>query len=56
MWGQYGIERGHMVRDRLHAEPLGWRGWGNRRPDVYGRYLGEDGRMGADGMDAPRGG
>ncbi len=27
-----------VVRDRLHADPLGWRGWGNRRPDVYGRY------------------
>lgn len=28
-----------VVRQRLHAEPLGWRGWGNRRPEVYGRYL-----------------
>jgi predicted amidohydrolase len=29
-----------VVRDRFHADPLGWLGWGYRRPEVYARYLG----------------
>jgi predicted amidohydrolase len=27
------------VPERYHSEPLGWLGWGYRRPDVYARYL-----------------
>jgi len=27
------------VTDRFHADPLGWMGWGFRRPDVYDRCL-----------------
>ena len=29
------------VPARFHAEPLGWMGWGYRRPDVYRKYLSE---------------
>jgi len=28
------------VRDGFHTKPLGWMGWGYRRPEVYDRYLG----------------
>lgn len=28
------------VAERYHAEPLGWMGYGFRRPDLYDRYLG----------------
>jgi predicted amidohydrolase len=28
-----------VVRRSLHANPLGWMGWGYRRPDVYAPYL-----------------
>lgn len=28
------------VQGKFHADPLGWMGWGFRRPDVYGKYLG----------------
>jgi len=28
-----------LVRERFHSDPLGWMGWGYRRPEVYGRYL-----------------
>ncbi len=28
------------VRDGFHRKPLGWMGWGYRRPEVYGGYLG----------------
>lgn len=28
-----------IVRDRLHADPDGWMGWGFRRPEVYLGYL-----------------
>ncbi len=27
------------VRDGFHTQPLGWMGWGYRRPEVYGEYL-----------------
>lgn len=27
------------VKSSFHADPLGWMGFGYRRPDVYGRYL-----------------
>lgn len=27
------------VPGRFHADPLGWMGWGYRRPDVYRQYL-----------------
>ena len=29
-----------VVAARYHQQPLGWMGWGYRRPDVYGRNLG----------------
>jgi predicted amidohydrolase len=29
------------VRERFHSEPLGWMGWGYRRPQVYRDYLSE---------------
>mgnify|MGYP005841428971 CR=1 FL=1 len=28
-----------MVPEAFHGNPLGWMGWGYRRPEVYGRYL-----------------
>jgi len=28
------------VPDKFHSRPLGWMGWGYRRPEVYERYLG----------------
>ncbi|MCE9615314.1 MAG: carbon-nitrogen hydrolase family protein [Lentisphaerae bacterium] len=28
-----------VVPERFHSRPLGWMGWGYRRPDVYARYL-----------------
>ena len=28
-----------MAREAFHSDPLGWMGWGYRRPEVYGRYL-----------------
>jgi predicted amidohydrolase len=28
-----------IIRDEFHNEPLGWMGWGYRRPDVYQKYL-----------------
>ncbi len=28
-----------IVRDRMHADPDGWMGWGYRRPGVYRSYL-----------------
>ncbi len=30
-----------VIGKRFHGQPLGWMGWGYRRPDVYARYLGE---------------
>ena len=27
------------IPDAFHREPLGWMGWGYRRPEVYGKYL-----------------
>jgi predicted amidohydrolase len=27
------------VAEQYHADPLGWMGWGYRRPDVYARHL-----------------
>jgi predicted amidohydrolase len=27
------------VRERFHSDPLGWMGWGYRRPEVYRSYL-----------------
>ena len=27
------------VRNKLHADPKGWMGWGYRRPEVYGKYI-----------------
>jgi predicted amidohydrolase len=28
-----------VVAERFHSRPLGWMGWGFRRPEVYARYL-----------------
>jgi predicted amidohydrolase len=28
-----------IVAGKFHGDPLGWMGWGYRRPDVYNRYL-----------------
>ncbi len=28
------------LRKKIHADPLGWMGWGYRRPEVYDRYVG----------------
>ncbi len=25
--------------DKFHSQPLGWMGWGYRRPEVYEKYL-----------------
>jgi predicted amidohydrolase len=33
-----------IVTERFHAEPLGWMGYGFRRPDLYRRYLGDAGK------------
>ncbi|BCW97277.1 MAG: hypothetical protein KatS3mg024_0104 [Armatimonadota bacterium] len=27
------------LREKIHADPLGWMGWGYRRPEIYDRYL-----------------
>ena len=29
-----------VVAEKFHARPLGWMGWGYRRPEVYDQYLG----------------
>ncbi len=29
-----------QIRDEFQAKPLGWLGWGHRRPDVYDEYIG----------------
>jgi N-carbamoylputrescine amidase len=28
-----------IVREKFHSDPLGWAGWGYRRPTVYDQYL-----------------
>jgi len=32
-----------VIARRFHAEPLGWMGWGYRRPEIYSRFLLKDG-------------
>lgn len=27
------------IPERFHSDPLGWLGWGHRRPEVYAKYL-----------------
>jgi predicted amidohydrolase len=27
-----------IIQDEFHNEPLGWMGWGYRRPEVYKKY------------------
>jgi hypothetical protein len=34
-----------VVPDQFHGRPLGWMGWGFRRPDVYAKYLLDRGRQ-----------
>jgi predicted amidohydrolase len=28
-----------ILREKFHSDPLGWAGWGYRRPDLYERYI-----------------
>jgi predicted amidohydrolase len=28
-----------VIAKKLHSEPLGWMGWGYRRPEVYSKYI-----------------
>jgi predicted amidohydrolase len=28
-----------VISEKLHSEPLGWMGWGYRRPEVYSKYI-----------------
>ncbi len=28
-----------IISKEFHNEPLGWMGWGYRRPDIYGKYI-----------------
>ncbi|MFC1734738.1 carbon-nitrogen hydrolase family protein [Candidatus Hydrogenedentota bacterium] len=30
----------HVLREEYHSKPLGWMGWGYRRPELYEKYLG----------------
>jgi predicted amidohydrolase len=31
-----------VIAGRFHSNPLGWMGWGYRRPEIYSKYIGAD--------------